>query len=91
MAFFQKIAKKIKNPYLEIRASGNIAKIKRRIGHHQEALEIYKRNLNIALNSNFQNKTIVITLKLKTTVKVFKRNISIKYFKYSKHFNQEIV
>lgn len=56
------IAKKIKELDLEIRASGNIAKIKRRIGHHEEALQIYKRNLNIALDSDFQNKTMVITL-----------------------------
>jgi len=54
------LSKKIKEQHLEIRASANIAKIKRRIGHHEEALHIYKKILQIASTPDFKDQTTII-------------------------------
>lgn len=54
------IAEKIKALKYELAAKANIAKIKRRMGFYEEALSIYKNNVLLASQHNFDNKTMLI-------------------------------
>lgn len=54
------ISKQIKAIEFEIVTQANIAKIKRRMGFYEEALSIYKKNVVIAEENNFDKKMILI-------------------------------
>jgi len=54
------IAKEYNNVGFEIKASASVAKVKRRVGQYEDALEIYQNNLKIAISKDFKDPLIAI-------------------------------